>query len=184
MSFFKMLNDLPVQELYNEYISMVENKIIPPVNDQLCINTTGDRPDDIFYGRGSLFYDWDNKIESDGEIKVPLRSVPLKESDFDTVCTQFKNTLFEDVYMHLQKKYIIGRVRIMRLKPKTCLTWHTDDTRRVHYPMKTQEGCMMIIENEIKHLSKNTWWETDTFPLHTTINASTEDRYHLVAVIL
>jgi hypothetical protein len=184
MSFFKILNDLPTPDLYAEYISLVANKVIPAVNDQLCINSTIDKPNDIFHGRGSLFYDWDNKVMIDQKIEVPLRAVPLKETDFTTICDQFKGTLFEDAYNHLRKKYTVGRVRIMRSKPKTCLTWHTDDTQRVHYPMKTQEGCMMIIEEEVKHLAQNTWWEINTFPLHTAINASTEDRYHLVAVIL
>jgi len=184
MSFFKILNDLPIHELYEEYTSLVANKRIPVVNDQLCINSTVDKTDDIFFGRGSLVYDWDNKVITDQKIEVPLREVPLKETDFTTICDQFKDTLFEDAYNHLRKKYTVGRVRIMRSRPKTCLTWHTDDTCRVHYPMKTQEGCMMVIEDEIKHLPQNTWWETNTLPRHTAINASTEDRYHLVAVIL
>ena len=53
-----------------------------------------------------------------------------------------------------------------------------------HYPVKTQDGCFMVIENEIKYLELNNWYWTNTVLLHTAFNASKEDRIHLVAVIL
>ena len=72
----------------------------------------------------------------------------------------------------------------MNSQPKTCLTWHTDNTTRIHYPMKTQDGCFMIIEDEVKHLEKNKWYHTDTRYEHTAMNASRETRMHLVACVL
>jgi hypothetical protein len=184
MSYFKLLNDLPIYNLYDEYIRLVNEKIIPEIDDQMCINTVLHKEDNVFYGRGSLYYDWDNKKEVNGKIDVPLREVPLKESDFNILCTRFRGTLFEEIYNALKQKYNLGRIRIMKMRPKTCLTWHQDDTIRVHFPMKTYEGCMMIIDNEVKHLNEMTWWETNTLPCHTTINAGTKDRFHLVCVVL
>jgi len=184
MNYFKHISDLPIYDLYSEYKRLVNNNVIPEIDDQMCINTVQTRPSDVFYGRGSLFYDWDNKKEIDGKIEIPLRDVPLKESDFNTLCTQFRGSLFEDIYQALRKKYNIGRLRIMKMRPKTCLTWHQDDTTRVHYPIKTHKGCMMIIDSKVKHLPEMTWWETNTLPHHTTINAGTVDRLHLVSVIL
>jgi hypothetical protein len=42
----------------------------------------------------------------------------------------------------------------------------------------------MIIEDEVKHLPANTWWLTNTLVKHTALNASMEDRIHLVASLI
>ena len=42
----------------------------------------------------------------------------------------------------------------------------------------------MVINNEAKHLKKNSWYITDTTVDHTAINASKENRMHMVACIL
>jgi len=190
---FTILNDLPCYDLYKEFISLLESKKISwykhkngkEEKNQLCITTTADRPDDIHYGRGSIVYDWDNYYhDDDGKLVAPLRDPELKENDFDTLCSQFKGTLFEDIYNHLQKRYKLGRIRVMNTKPKTCLTWHNDDTQRIHYPMKTQEGCYMVIEDEIRFLEHNTWYHTDTLKMHTAFNGSREERMHLVVNLL
>jgi len=146
-------------------------------------------PDDYLIGTGSLMYDWENKkrIEkSDGtvEYEVPERTNPRHESDFSILCTVFKDSLFEEIYQSIQTKYKLGRIRLMKMKPKTCLSWHMDDCIRIHYPIKTDKGCMMIIDQEVKHMPANTWWQTNTLPYHTAINASKIDRIHLVASVL
>ena len=92
--------------------------------------------------------------------------------------------MFEDLYNVLRKNYNVGRVRLMKSPPKTCLSWHVDDTKRIHYPIVTQEGCFMLIEDEVKHLTQHTWWLTNTLVKHTALNASLEDRIHLVATLL
>ena len=187
MKKFIKLFDLPVYDLYNELNILLDSKKIEwynKVDDQICLNSTTDDPDNYLLGRGSLVYDWDKSYTVNGELIVPKRSNVLKEEDFVVLCSQFKNTLFEEVYNELNKKYVLGRVRIMKSKPKTCLSWHTDSSPRIHYPMKTQEGCLMVIDDQIQHLTKNTWWWTDTRFSHTAFNSSKEDRTHLVVVVL
>ena len=185
---FKILNNLPIFDLMAEFNSLLTDKKIHWYNncdDQICLNTVPGCEDDFLLGRGSLYYDWDNKtIDNFGNISVPERTKPLTEDNFTVLCSPFKGTLFEEVYTELQNNFKLGRVRIMNLKPKTCLSWHVDDTPRIHYPMKTQEGCFMVIDNEIKFLTQNTWWYTDTLKSHTVFNGSKENRYHLVATIL
>lgn len=184
---FIELNDLPIYDLYSEFLRLLkDNKISwhPTSDDQICINSTPDSPSDYLKGRGSLFLDWDNSYFENGNIVVPNRQIPLKEEDFTTLCTAFKESLFEEVYNQLVNRYVVGRIRIMKSKPKTCLTWHTDDTPRIHYPMKTQEGCIMVIEDEAKHLEENKWYYTNTVVPHTAFNGSKEERIHLVVVIL
>jgi hypothetical protein len=185
---FTQLNDLPVRDLMDEFDRLMSDGTIywsEESDDQICINTIDGKENDFLFGRGSLYYDWDRKyIDSNGNLIVPERLHQLKESNFSVLCTQFKNTLFEEVYAALSTQYRIGRVRIMNLKPKTCLSWHVDDSTRIHYPMKTQEGCFMVIDNEVKHLSKNQWYHTNTIKYHSVFNGSKENRYHLVATVL
>lgn len=50
--------------------------------------------------------------------------------------------------------------------------------------MKTQEGCYMVIEDEVKHLPQNTERPTDTTVNHTVFNGTKENRLHLVVSIL
>jgi len=88
------------------------------------------------------------------------------------------------MYDYLNEKYVLGRVRVMISKPKTCLSWHQDWHNRIHYPMQTQLGCLMVIEDEVKYLEKNKWYFTNTLVSHTAFNASFNDRIHLVATVI
>ena len=186
---FKILDDLPKRDLYYQLEIMLKHKTVQWKNNQICVNTISNDPDNIHLGVGSLFYDWDKSKTVIDELGIartvaPERPARLMERDFDTLASPFKGTLFEEVYEALVAKYQIGRVRIMKSNPGTCLSWHMDDTCRVHYPIKTQPGCLMVIEDEVKHLDLNTWWFTNTLGYHTAFNASSESRIHLVAEIL
>jgi hypothetical protein len=188
--YFTKINCLPCLDLKTELDYMLETQKINWINDeQICINCTNIDCDDFSQGAGSLTYDWSKKttIKNENgkeELYVPKRSNRLKETDFKFLCTVFKNTLFETIYLELQKYYELGRIRIMKSKPKTCLSWHYDLEKRLHYPMETQEGCFMIIDHELKHLPKYQWCLTDTTAMHTAVNSSKEERIHLVACIL
>ena len=185
MKYFKEINDLPILPLYEEFSKLMnEGKIQWDKSRQICINGVSGKTDDIYHGTGSLIYDWKSlpDLKSDS-ITVPERAVHLKEEDFTEICDVFRGTVFEELYKILLKKYNIGRVILMQSTTKTCLTWHVDPTPRLHFPMKTQEGCFMVIENEILHLSKNQWYYTNTTVPHTAFNGSKESRLHLVVVL-
>lgn len=190
MSNFKIIDDLPSFDLLTELNNLIKNDIIFWSKDnQICLNTTESQLDNFLLGSGSLEYDWDNAKEivdeyGNSSFYVPKYEVKYKEEDFSVLCTQFKGTLFEEVCNELSKRYSLGRVRLMKSKPKTCLSWHRDSSLRIHYPIKTQEGCFMVINNEVMHLEQNTWWWINTTLPHTAFNASKEDRIHLVAVVL
>lgn len=186
MKYFTELNDLPIFDLLTELDRL---NIEWPQGNQICLNTVKGHEDDYILGNGSLVFDWDKQyfeIDEHGMERsiVPKREYQYDESDFNILCSVFVGTQFEIVYRALEKKYNLGRVRLMKSKPKTCLSWHVDTNIRVHYPIKTQEGCFMVIDNEIKHLPKYTWWETNTIFPHTVFNASSEDRVHLVISVL
>jgi hypothetical protein len=187
---FVQLDGLPILDLMNCLNGLLLGGAIrwSPGN-QICLNTIAGS-DDPHLGCGSLAYDWDNKkiildpVTGEELIDVPLRDEPLQEHQFDRLCSVFERTDFATAYYALAARFNIGRVRIMRSRPKTCLSWHVDHTMRIHYPIKTQTGCMMVIENEAMHLPQDTWWLTNTVPYHSAMNASKQDRIHLVAVCL
>lgn len=181
MKYFKTL-DLPILDLYQSFLDL---ELKWTNHRQICINTTLENNDDISIGVGSLVYDWDNAVEDkNGNLDVPKKNVVYEESDFKYLCTRFIGTPFETVYNALEDQYVLGRVRLMRSDPKTCLTWHVDTSPRVHFPVKTHEGCFMVIEDEIMHLQENTWYWTDTTVHHTAFNGAKESRIHLVASVL
>jgi len=153
-------------------------------NNQICLNTIEDGPDDYTFGCGSLTRDWSKMKIIDGVQTVPLRDSPMKEKDFTKLVSDFKGTVFEDVYNCLKQNYSVGRVRLMKLFPKQCMSWHDDAGPRIHYPIQTQTGAMMVIEDEVMHIPQNEWWFTDTTKYHTAFNSSPKERVHLVAAVI
>ena len=185
MKNFKQIENYPIYNLYSVLNDMIDKNILSWKNgNQICLNTTPDNPDDPLFGVGSLDLDWKNIYKVDGKTIVPPRAVPLREDEFTDLCSQFKGTVFEEIYNFLQTKYIVGRVRLMRSTFGSCMSWHYDYSPRLHYPIKTQEGCFMVIDDEIKHMPENTWWWTDTTKYHTAFNSSKDTRIHLVVCIV
>jgi hypothetical protein len=188
MEFFKKLDLNIYEDLLLEINKMISSGIISWNNNQICINTVEDKSDNYWLGTGSLILDWEKYKASENngivKIEIPPKSVVLKEKDFCVVCDQFKNTVFEDIINMLKSRYTIGRVRLMKLDPKSCLSWHVDSGFRLHFPIKTQSGCFMIINDEVMHLPEKTWWWTDTTKNHTALNASKESRIHLVVSVV
>jgi len=189
-TYFTKINFLPCLDLQAELDNLIaSNRVYWVNNEQICINSTHINSEDFSEGAGSLTYDWSKKttiIKENGqeEIHVPKRNTVLAEKDFEFLCSAFKDTLFETIYTELQKHFELGRVRLMKSKPKSCLSWHYDFEKRLHYPIKTQEGCFMVIDDEVQHLPQFQWCLTDTTTKHTAVNASKEERIHLVACIL
>ena len=188
MKYFKEL-DLPYFDLYSEYKKLLSEEKIYWSTNQISITTTKDKPDDFIYGCGSLDLDWSNAKEytdenGETQMDVPQRVPALKESDFTEVVEVFKNTLFEDCVTEIRKNYTTGRIRLMQNHTRNCMSWHYDYSQRIHYPLKTQEGCIMVIEDEVKHLDANKWWQTDTTKMHTAFNGSRSNRIHLVVNLL
>jgi hypothetical protein len=190
MKNFKNLTDLPVFIGIDKLIlEMTETNLIEwGIYGQVCINAPPGFEDDYTLGTGSLVLNWNNAKSNqnkDGTVSINIEPIinQLDVKTFTKLCTQFHGTPFEQLYECLYNKYTLGRVRLMRSQPKTCLTWHTDATPRVHYPIITYPGCIMVVDTEAFHMPKNTWWEVNTTKYHTAFNGSLETRIHLVAEI-
>lgn len=79
----------------------------------------------------------------------------------------------------------IVRTRVMRMKPKTCYTYHRDWSKRLHIPLITNENCMFIIDDEVKRYpADGNYYVVDTTKMHTAINASFEERVHIVGCLV
>lgn len=99
--------------------------------------------------------------------------------------TDFTEFLFDMAYTNsILKENNVYRARVMRMRPKTCYTYHQDYTKRFHIPLITNESCFMLIEKEAIHLpADGSYYIVDTTKKHTAINASLEDRIHIVGCI-
>lgn len=189
MEYFKRLS-FSEYDLYSEYQRMLDEGIIDyDGGNQICLTTIPEKPDDIYLGKNSLWYDWSRmykEIDENGNEKiiVPPIDDPLDEEDFTYLCDRFRGTVFEKVYDELSQVYELGRIRFMKMDPKQCFSWHKDPSPRIHYPLVTHEGCFMVIEDEMVHMPKHTWWWANTEVPHTAVNSSLNDRVHIVFVIL
>ena len=181
--------NLPIIDIESDLNKLLSDNTISWEMNQIGINTTSVEPNNYKCNIGSLNYDWAKaytvELENGGQkLVAPERTVKLTDTDFTTLCTQFKNTSIETLYNILSENFTLGRVRFMKSMPHTCLSWHNDNQIRLHFPIKTQEGCFMVVENEILHLEQNNWYLANTKLKHTAFNGSSEERIHLVVNVL
>ena len=146
----------------------------------ICLNQIPGNPDSIKGNNARGIY-W-TKPDHTGEEK--LRDKALDETLYTEFVKDFENTYFKGVYNHLQKKFKLGRVRILLKEPRSTLSWHRDPEPRLHIPIITNPGCMMVIENEAKHLpADGSVYITNNVKYHNAFNGGEENRVHLVACL-
>lgn len=81
----------------------------------------------------------------------------------------------------LLTEYGLHRARVMKLPPKSCLTYHTDPSKRVHFPLLSNDDCFFIIEDQMMKMPLDgSVILTDTTKRHTAVNASTKYRTHII----
>jgi hypothetical protein len=158
----------------------------PLSSSQICLNAAPGYTDDVGFGSGFFAdkgkSDFFIRHTPEGDVRIPMK--PSSVYDWE-LCDVFVGTIFDDVFAEMKKKFNIGRVRLLQSTPRTCMNWHIDPIPRIHYPIQTEEGCLMIIEDEVFHLPLEQWTFAHTDKgYHTALNASNENRIHLVADIL
>ena len=125
---------------------------------------------------------WTKPDETGKEVK---RDKPIDESKYTELLSDFKNTYFEEVYNILKKKFKLGRVRILLKEPRSTLSWHKDPEPRLHIPIITNPGAIMVVDHVAKHLpADGSVWITNNTKYHNAFNGGEEDRIHLVACVL
>ena len=113
------------------------------------------------------------------------RDIDIDESKYTELVTEFEDTYFKEVYDTLKSKFRLGRVRLLLKEPRSTLSWHKDPEPRLHIPIVTNKGCMMVIENIAKHMpADGTVTITNNRKFHNFFNGGEQARIHLVACVL
>ena len=122
------------------------------------------------------------KPDSSG--KEAVRAKRIDETKYTEFVKDLEDTYFKEVYDILSKKFKLGRVRILLKEPRSTLSWHRDPEPRLHIPIITNPGCIMVIEEIAKHLpADGSAWITNNMKYHNFFNGGEEDRIHLVACL-
>ena len=147
----------------------------------ISLNQIPGDPDSIKGHKARGIY-WTKPDETGEEVK---RDVSIKEYKYTQFIEDFKNTYFKEVYNKLSKRYKLGRVRLLLKEPRSTLSWHRDPEPRLHIPIYTNPGSIMVIESVAKHLpADGSVWVTNNTKYHKAFNGGEENRVHLVACLL
>ena len=113
------------------------------------------------------------------------RESKIDEHKYTEFIDDFKNTYFKEVYDQLTKKYKLGRMRLLLKEPRSTLSWHRDPEPRLHIPIYTNPGAIMVVDNVAKHMpADGSVWITNNTKYHNAFNGGEENRVHLVACVL
>ena len=125
---------------------------------------------------------WTIADESGKEVS---RDIDIDESKYTELIPEFEDTYFKEVYETLKSKFKLGRVRLLLKEPRSTLSWHKDPEPRLHIPIVTNKGCMMVIENVAKHMpADGSVTITNNTKFHNFFNGGEQARVHLVACVL
>ena len=113
------------------------------------------------------------------------RESKIDESKYTEFVDEFKNTYFREVYDQLTKKFKLGRMRLLLKEPRSTLSWHRDPEPRLHIPIYTNPGAIMVVDQVAKHMpADGSVWVTNNTKYHNAFNGGEENRIHLVACVL
>ena len=89
------------------------------------------------------------------------------------------------IFDELKKKYKLGRVRLLLKEPRSTLSWHRDPEPRLHIPIETNPGCLMVIDQSAQHMPADGGvWITNNVKYHNAFNGGEQNRVHFVACVL
>jgi len=130
--------------------------------------------DDWFAGTGSLY---------DYNAQQFVGSTASYTQTSEKLAGSYLEMMIKFVEGHAAEEGVkIGRVRLMRLLPKTCYTLHTDlEEFRYHIPVQTNNSNFFVIDNNVYRMpTAGQLYRFKTNAAHTAVNASTEPRTHIV----
>ena len=184
---FHTVKDLKfdVNELQNALKQVLKIKKYDTANGvknfaAICLNQIPGKPESTQgnYARGIYW------TKPDHTGKESPRDKNLDETLYTEFVKDFENTYFKKVYEKLSSKFKLGRVRILLKEPRSTLSWHRDPEPRLHIPIITNPGCIMVIENVAKHLpADGSVYITNNVKYHNAFNGGEENRVHLVACL-
>ena len=107
---------------------------------------------------------WTKPNQSGEEV---VRDEMINEEAYSEFIDDYKKTYFKEVFDALSSKYKLGRVRILLKEPRSTLSWHRDPEPRLHIPIITNPGSIMVIDSVAKHLpADGSVWITNNTKYH------------------
>ena len=117
--------------------------------------------------------------------KEIIRERKVDESKYTEFCKEYSGTYFEEIHKELSERWIIGRMRLLLLEPRTCLSYHRDPEPRLHMAVDTNPGAFLVIDDEQFNIpADGSVWFTDTTNYHTAYNGGETNRIHLIMTYL
>ena len=145
------------------------------------LNQIPNDPDSIKGNKVRGVY-WTKPDSSGNEVS---RDIKIEEHKYTEFGEDFKNTYFKEVYDEIKKKFKLGRVRLLLKESRSTLSWHRDPEPRLHIPIYTNPGCIMVIDKVAHHMpADGSVWITNNLKYHNAFNGGEENRVHLVACVL
>lgn len=143
--------------------------------NQVCLTHRPDSLDPYYEGAGSL-YDFGRE------------QFNFQEEEFHIFHEAWRSSYLYDVYVQLKEvvPYSFGRIRLMHLRPVSCLSLHSDPTIRLHIPIETNESSLFIFRDQVPfHMpADGSVYLVDTRYPHTVINGDKKhSRIHFVAAL-
>ena len=147
----------------------------------ICLTRKPGDPESIKGSKARGIY-WTKPDKSGAEVS---RDIKIDETEYSEFIPDYENTYFKEVFDVISSKYKLGRVRILLKEPRSTLSWHRDPEPRLHIPIITNPGCLMVIDNVAKHMpADGSVWITNNTKYHNAFNGGEENRIHLVACVL
>jgi len=147
----------------------------------ICLNQIPGKPESTQgnYARGVYW------TKPDHSGKESARDKIIDETLYTEFVKDFEHTYFKEVYEKLSSKFKLGRVRILLKEPRSTLSWHRDPEPRLHIPIYTNPGSIMVIDKAAHHMpADGSVWVTNNLKYHNAFNGGEENRVHLVACVL
>ena len=184
---FQKLNlSFDINKLRESYKQIIKNKKFDNAGGishfgAICLTRIPGNPESIKDNKSRGLY-WTKPDTSGKEVS---RDIAIDERAYTELVPEFKNTYFKEVIEIISSKFRLGRVRILLKEPRSTLSWHRDPEPRLHIPIITNPGCLMVIENVAKHMpADGSVWITNNTKYHNAFNGGEENRVHLVACVL
>ena len=147
----------------------------------ICLTQIPGDPNSVTGGNVRGLY-WTKPDSTGVEVRREERIDEKKYSEFVKL---FEHTYFKKVYDTLLTKYKLGRARVLWKLPRTTLSWHRDPEPRLHIPIITNPGAIMVVDKEARHMpADGSVWIVDNTKYHNFFNGGEEDRVHFVATII
>ena len=172
-----------LQKAYKEIIKIKKFDTAGGVSHfgAICLTRIPGDPESIKDNKARGLY-WTKPNHLGNEVS---RDIAIDESAYTELVPEFKNTYFKEVIDVLSSKYKLGRIRILLKEPRSTLSWHRDPEPRLHIPIFTNPGCLMVIDSVAKHMpADGSVWITNNTKYHNAFNGGEESRVHLVACVL